>query len=256
MTRQPWLLSSVLAVGLVAPLVGQAPKPAFEVASVKRRDPAAGFTPFRTPPVSARFYRPATTVASLILFAYELHDAQLIGGPDWIRNDQFEIDAKAAAPVRVEEQRSMVRSLLGERFRLVVHSEQRELRFSALVLARNDGRPGPNLTKCGEAEGPWTPRLLPRGAAFSALACAPISDIVRVLSRGQQAPVVDKTGLTGTWLHWLVYLDPALPPSAVADPDLASFPVALQEQLGLKLEPGRGPLDVLVVDSVEPPTEN
>jgi uncharacterized protein (TIGR03435 family) len=87
-----------------------------------------------------------------------------------------------------------------------------------------------------------------------------MSVIVNLAAGILRMPVVDKTGLTGMWRHELVFADPQpIPPGAardLADPNLPSFSTALQEQLGLKLESGTGPVDVLVVDSVQQPTEN
>jgi uncharacterized protein (TIGR03435 family) len=203
------------------------------------------------------------TVASLIQFAYDIQDFELIGGADWIRSDQFEINARAAAPVSNDDKRPMVQSLLEERFMLVVHKEQREMPFTALVLARSDGRVGPKLTRCEGSNIP-PPILWPRGGRVSTHTCAPMSVVARLATGVLGTPVVDRTGLTGKWHHELVFADPnrTIPAAnggsqgVVVDPNLASFSTSLQEQLGLKIERRRGPVDVLVVDSIQQPTEN
>ena len=248
------LRSFLVSVVLGATLSAQAPRPAFEVASVKKRDQPASIPPTKTPPLSPVFYSPNATVASLILFAYNLRDFELVGGPEWMRRDQFEVNARAAAEVSDDQKRLMVQSLLEDRFTLVVRKERQDMRYSELVLARSDGRVGPKLTACGNPEAPPTPVRIPRGGMVMGARCAAISQIARLAAGMLRMPVVDRTGLTGMWGYELVYLDPGTWGSAEPEPQLTAFPTALQEQLGLKLEAVRGPVDVLVVESVEQPT--
>src|SRR5262245_50991120 len=212
MMRQGWLWSSVVSVGLVMTLVAQVAQepsgPRFEVASIKKRDRSARPAPLRTLPQSAVFNWESTSVASLIYFAHNILDFELAGGPDWIREDLFEINARAAGEASIDERRRMVQSLLEDRFRLVLHKEQREMRVSRLVLARNDGRLGSELTKCGDPSVKSTPLVWPRGGSVSVLPCAPISAIADLASRIMRMRVVDKTGLPGMWRHELVFADP------------------------------------------------
>jgi uncharacterized protein (TIGR03435 family) len=121
----------------------------FEVASVKLREGQSRPSP---PPIPATslvrrggVFHADFTVASLVQFAYDLRDFQVLGGPDWIRQDGFEINARAGFDPTPEQVRLMVRSLLKERFRLTTHSERRDMRFLALVLARDDRRLGPYI---------------------------------------------------------------------------------------------------------------
>jgi uncharacterized protein (TIGR03435 family) len=255
---------SVVALSMAVTLSAQTSKPTFEVVSVKKLDQPAPFSPTRMPPRSAAFYMSNATVASLIQFAHNVRDFELIGGPDWIHRDQFEMNARAAAEVPTDETRLMVQSLLEERFRLIVRKEQREMRFFALVLDRDDGRLGPGLTKCDEsASAKKVP--VPRAGRVSYVRCASVSAVASLAAAILRAPVVDRTALTGLWDHVLVFeVNPGTTVSAASadsqraavDPNLASFPAALQEQLGLKLNTMVGPVDVLVVDSVPHPTEN
>jgi uncharacterized protein (TIGR03435 family) len=255
------LFAFLLALTTVA--AAQTPRPTFEVASIKKRDPSVPFIPTRTsppPPRSTVFNRPNATVASLILFAYDLRAFQLVGGPDWISHDTFEISARAPVEVTSDEMRPMVRSLLEDRFDLVVRKEQRQMRYQALVIARSDGRLGPKLTQCG---GSPKPVRIPRGGLVMR-GCSSVSAIRNAASGILRTPVIDKTGLAGMWHHELVFLDPEISaPSQTAgsqppiiEPDLVSFSTALQEQLGLRLEPAEGPVDVVVIESVQLPTEN
>jgi len=258
MTGQTWLWSSVVSVGILVTLSAQTPRPAFEAASVKKQP--AFIPPSRRPPSGVAFYRTNATVASLVQFGYNIREFQLIGGPEWIRRDLFEINARAASEVSTDRMRLMVQSLLDDRFTLVVHKEQREMRGSALVLARDDGRPGPKLEKCGDPQNPspWNPIRIPPGGDIRFGKCVAISSVADAATG---RPVIDKTGLTGMWSYELAFARPEpLPPGR--ERDLADqegvplFPAALQEQLGLKLESWVGPVDVVVVDSVRQPTEN
>jgi len=241
--------TALVFVGLAVTLSAQAPRPSFEVASIKNVDRPGSIPPAKGSPLD--FYRPAATVASLIQFAYDIRDFELIGGPDWMRRDQFEVRARAAAAVSDNEKRPMVQSLLEDRFKLVIRRERQEMRFSALVLARRDGRVGPKLTACRTPEGPSTPVRYPRGGNLATGRCAPVSQIARTVAVTLRMPIVDKTGLTGMWSYELAYLDPS---AREPEPQLTAFTTALEEQLGLKLESARGPVDVLVVESVQQPT--
>lgn len=256
--RERWLLLWAAALAMVPVLSAQAPKPTFDVASVKKIDPSAPFVPTKTYPLDSAVYAPPNaTVSSLIAFAYNVLENQVVGGPDWIRWDHFEIDARSAGESSADEKRLMVQSLLEERFGLVVHEEQRRTELGSLVMARDDGRPGPGLTQCDDLSAPAAQVVWPRGGRLSARRCAPMSAVADVAARILELPVIDKTGLTGLWNHLLTYADPRpLPPGVNADPNLTPFPTALVEQLSLRVETGVGLVDVLVVDSVQQPTEN
>ena len=226
----------------------------FEVATVKRST---------APPLAARIDASPSGLVTvigiplreLVRFAYSA--VEVIGGPSWISSDRFDIVAKAPAGAALD--RSMLQALLKERFNLQVHSEQRELALYDLVLARNDKAIGPRLrpSKCGTSdvdpagscglfrigggasitvEGMTMPELAARLAQFPVV----------------QRPVRDRTGLREAFDFQLDFVG-ANNSNPNAGPGLFT---ALQEQLGLKLEAGRGLVDVVVVDRAEPPTEN
>ena len=247
----------------------QAPKPAFEVASVKKRDSPlmlTGPNAFVNPNVlqGGTFRMPSATVSDLIQFAYNVKDYLMVGGPDWIRKDLFETIAKAGSEASQEQTRLMVQSLLEERFRLIVRTEQREVSQFVMTVARADGQLGPNIQarECRSPDRPKRPPM-PSGALMSS-GCGTMSVLAGLASRYMGAPVVDKTGVSGTF-DYVMYLSPAegkavgINRSADApppDPGLPSFDEALRSQLGFKLERIRGPLEMLVIDSVQQPTEN
>jgi uncharacterized protein (TIGR03435 family) len=153
----------------------------------------------------------------------------------------------------------MVLSLLEDRFKLIAHTEQRDMPYAGIVVAR-DGRLGPNLQKCDIGRVPDQSQffVLPRGGMAKAEVCGPLSALASVATSVLRRVAIDRTGLTGTWAWHVSYLDAAraqrLPPGVA--PEAVEFPTALQEQLGLKLPAMQGPIDVVVIDSVQQPTEN
>jgi uncharacterized protein (TIGR03435 family) len=244
-----------VAAALVTALVGQEAQ--FEVASVKRQVliPAR---PVMT--TDTTFYRAGDTISQLIRFVYGVSDAQLIGGPEWIRTFRFEVDARSGSPASAEQMRRMVQSLLEDRFKLVAHTEQRDMPYAGIVVARSDGRLGPNLQKCeiGKVTDHSPMFVVPRGGDTKGEVCGPLSTLASVATSVLKKTTIDHTGLTGTWAWHLSYLDAAaaqrLPPGVL--PEAVEFPTALREQLGLKLTAMQGPIDVVVIDSVQQPTEN
>src|SRR5687768_10679737 len=248
-------------VGLAVTLSAQAPRPAFEVASVKKLAERLPATQTATPGPTAAFYWANVTVASVIQFAYNILDFELVGGPDWMRRDLFEINARSAVETTLDEKRLMLQSLLEDRFKLVIRREKQEMRFSELTLARSDGRLGPNFTACPDPNAPEPPVRPPRGAQVWVVGCGTIADLAQMAARNFRIPVVDKTGLTGMRHIEIAFIDPRFAASAgvgaqapLIDPNLTDIGTAMREQLGLKLEPGIGPVDVLVVESVQQPT--
>jgi uncharacterized protein (TIGR03435 family) len=242
------------------------PKPTFEVASIKRRVAAPGPpSGLATRTGGGVFYRRSETVSRLVQFAYDVTQPQVVGGPEWVRRDGFEINARAGN-VPLDRIRLMVQSLLEERFTLVVRKEQREMTVSALVLARADGRLGPKLERCGDPVNPEPPKpvRVPAAGWADRGACVTMSAIANLAIGRLGGPVVDKTGLTGTWTYEIAYALPEMsPPPGSRLQELAErenvppFGIALQEQLGLKAEPpARTRVDVVIIESVERPTEN
>ena len=245
-------LPLLVSLGLIVTLSAQAPRPTFEVASIKKQAaliPPSG--PGATAPPSLAFRSRNATVASLTQFAYGVSFFQVVGGPDWARKDLFDIDARAAGEVPPEQMRLMVRSLLEDRFKLIVRREQREMKTSVLMLARQDGRLGPDLQQCTDPDKQPEERSvrMPRGGRVSYQRCVPFATIARLAAGVLAGPVEDKTGLAGLWTYALSYATEVV---SEAPP----FQTALQDQLGLKVEATRGLVDVIVIDSVQQPTEN
>ena len=143
----------------------------------------------------------------------------------------------------------MLRSLLEDRFHLSAHRETRDLPIYALVLARADGRLGPRLRQATSDDcAKRSCGMLPSVNELTAGAL-PMNEFARFLALNTGRLVVDRTGLTGVWDFDLKY---SLPNAPTPDPDRPSIFTALQEQLGLRLDATTGPVEVLVIDRVEP----
>jgi uncharacterized protein (TIGR03435 family) len=139
-------VGAVIVVSLHLGLAAQEPRYTFEVVSIKKR------VRLLTPPVinvikDGVFRMPEVSVATLVQFGWQIRDFQLVGGDAWMKSDQFEVEARAADGTSPEQMRLMVRSMLEDRFGLVVHWEKREMPYYSLELARSDGRLGPNLQR-------------------------------------------------------------------------------------------------------------
>jgi uncharacterized protein (TIGR03435 family) len=254
------------AVGLRA----QAPTvPAFEVASVKinKSGDSNGGSSVRP---GGRYIATNITLRALVRSAYGLlHDDQLSGGPSWINSQRFDIIAKAegnpSTEVFRDQARLMLRALLADRFKLKVHNETRELPIYTLVIAKRDGKLGTqlrlsNLANCQAASARPDSNVPPCGGGFArtghvAARALGFSVLVTAVSNVADRPVVDRTGLTGTF-DWDLQWTPVQSLIAESTSDEISLVTALQEQLGLKLEAARGPVKVLVIDRAERLTED
>ena len=243
-------LCAVVGLVIVVAASAQSARPRFEIASVKKQ---AGPLPATEPTTGPRFHLRNWNLARLVQYAYRLHDFELIGGPDWARKDLFEIVARPANQSE-DQSRLMMQSLLEERFKLLLHGETRQMRFYSLVLADKSGRLGPDLRKCDNPKAPQARIPFKRtiGALLVGAECQSLAQIVDASASAMQAPVVDRTGLTGLWNYVLLY-----PPQGIDVPaqrELPPFDIGLRERLGLTLEPQRGPMKVMVIHSVQQPT--
>jgi uncharacterized protein (TIGR03435 family) len=215
----------------------------FEVASVKPNATGSGHSDIDVDGNLLRMNN--VTLRACITWAYRTTDSQ-VSGPEWLTSERFDIVAKSESG---KPQPEMLKAVLEERFKLEVHRETKELTEYALVLAKN----GPKLKKVEPGEGDTTSRrghLTATRTSMSGLARFLAGPNVR-LGR----PVANKTGLDGVFdfnLDWTP--ESGEQPKADAPPSIF---VALQEQLGLKLEAQKGPVEILIVDHVEKvPLEN
>jgi uncharacterized protein (TIGR03435 family) len=253
--------------------------PTFDVASIKPNVSGDLRVSVQAMP-GGRYVATNAPVRMLIRDAYALQGFQLTGGPDWLDVDRFDIAAKSDGNPTPAEQRLMLRALLADRFKLRLHGEKRDAPLYALIMARRDGTLGPQLrrtgSECAQTE-PWSGTgPAPAGDPYSpcrAVGPGPggglrfraitLSAFAKFLATPAQRPVIDSTGLAGTFdidLALTTELGPPPPPPGVPDQvDRSAAPsifTAVQEQLGLKLEPRRGPVDFLVIDHIERPSPN
>jgi uncharacterized protein (TIGR03435 family) len=272
----------VILTGSIA-LAAQAAPPVqtdlqFEVASIRRNVSAETGAQVRIQP-NGQLTVTNNTLFNIVRNAYGVQPFQIVPGermPDWFNRDRWDIVAKAPEELVKQQQRllTLLQNLLADRFKLVARRESREMPVYALLLARADGRLGPQIrqaspeceaARLAREKGQTTPPQITRGfcgtragnGSVSTSAVA-LADFARNLAPMTGRFVIDRTGLTGSYdldLKWTP--DQALAGAAAgAATDGTSLFAALQEQLGLKLEAQRAPVEVLVIESAERPAED
>ena len=234
---------------------------AFDVVSIRS---LAGSARTRMPGAQqshGRFTRGAATVRQLIQYAYDVQPSQVAGGPAWTSTSRFQVDARTERTTTPAQMQAMVRHMLADRFALKVHMDVAQRPIYRMVLEREDGRLGPSIYRaddagCGGSDPQpcdlvaWSGGLTSAGMALQQLAVALFN---RSSSTGVDRPVVDQTGQAGMFGFTLMFSSFTNEPSASDNPSIFT---ALREQLGLRLEPARGPVEQLVIDSVGQPTPN
>ena len=254
-----------LALLLMSPgFAQQQPTLTFEVASIKPSNPDAKGSQIQFMP-GGGLRMTNVPLRSMITFAYDVRDFQLSGGPGWVGTERFDITARSDAESAkglediakmTDAQRRTVReqmgeklsSLLADRFQLVVHKETKDQPIYALVVSKS----GPKLQEVKEA-GARQGMNMGRGRAqgFGASVEMLVQDLSSVMGR----PVIDKTGLSGKYdfvLEWT----PDMAATGDSAPVGPTIFTALQEQLGLRLESQKGPVENIVIDRAEKPSEN
>lgn len=320
MTRRvlPIEITVVALSVLFAPLVAQSPAPAtqpleFDVVSVKPNNSGIPRVGLQFP--GGRLNGINITVQALFGLAFRVQPFQIVGAPDWVGSERFDVMATSTVTPTLDQRASMVQALLADRFKLSVHRETSELPVYGLVLAKNDGTLGPRLRRSeldcvalaaaarGGAPllggpGGGDPRGAPRGGPGAPGQPAPagqpqvqvqqaqlggcgstggpgqrtsrgvtMAELATSLSGLVNRVVINRTGLGGAFdfeLQWtpdqfqgagpLGGIPGAPPPAPSTDSTFPSLFTALQEQLGLRLDSQRGPVEVIVIDHVERPT--
>jgi uncharacterized protein (TIGR03435 family) len=224
--------------------------PAFDAASVRpgAPDDARGST-FEFPPGGLKVTN--GTLMGIIESAFEVRDFQILGAPGWANSDRFNIVARSApdgGPFEISATRRKLQTLLGERFQLKAHRETRELPIYVLAI-------GKNASKLKEARASDGPVGIQRGCGQMTGTAASMANLTTYLSRELGRPVEDRTGLSGRY-DFHVDWTPDSGPCTGSATDGPSLFTALQEQIGLKLESTKGPVEVIVIDSVEKPDDN
>jgi uncharacterized protein (TIGR03435 family) len=244
------ILTASFAVFAASRLYGQASHE-FEVATIKPAPPQSGertHTRMSSDTETGKLTYSNVNLKEVIGKAYEIPQYQ-ISGPDWLETDRFDVVAKFPPRSPAEQLPLMLQALLADRFKLTLHRETKELPVYALTVAKG----GPKFKTSETASGITTNS---NRTQWHVVAKGSMERFAEFLTREAGRPVLDKTGLTGTYEMTLDWAPDGAPVANDAAP-LPSLFTALQEQLGLKLVFTKGPVETLVVDHVDRiPTEN
>ena len=243
MTYRGWLPMAILSLIWVVearPQTISGARPQFEVASVKLN--TSGELGARSGTrAGGRYIATNQPLKTLLAQAYGIQDFQLTGGPGWIASDRFDVNAKAESEVPEKEIMRLLQSLLEERFQLKWHRETKEMGIYELVVAKS----GP---KGRESSGDGTEMNFGLGGRVLTMKNASMTELATMLAIQLRTTVVDRTDLKAKYdieLSWR-------PDPGASNPDLApAIFTTIQEQLGLRLDSTKGPVDVLVVDSAQ-----
>ena len=266
-------------LGMFAAAAPIAQRLAFDVVSITRTDPddTRPGADFGAQP-GGRLVARNNAVSNFITNAYGIPGYLLVGGPDWMRADRYNMEARAEGDPSRAEMMLMLQTLLAERFQLRVRRETREMPAYVLTVARGGAKLTPSKDGGCLERDPSKPIPPPAPGATASRLCGnnnmnsrisppnmtwtgvriDMSQVAASLANYFRRPVVDRPGLTGVFD---VQIDlPPLQPAVATDVGAAdsgpSVFTVLQERLGLRVEDGKGPVEVLVVDRIERPTEN
>ena len=270
--RKPAPVAAIAVLTCAA--LGAQSKPAdvgnltYDVVSIKLNTSGAGGGRIGREANGSRWIMVNVATSALIKSAYPTKVDDLVGAPEWVNTERYDVEARATFEPTREQQQMMLRALLADRFRLRAHYEAREQPIYHLVVARGDGRLGAQLHRIDIDCAAYKPKPPAPGEPARPIADAPVcgyrmrggTSTLTIVSGGQNMQsladsisgnagraIIDKTGLTGYYAYKLEF---------GGGNDEVSIFTALQEQLGLKLEPARGPLDAVVIDHIERPSEN
>jgi uncharacterized protein (TIGR03435 family) len=228
---------------LLLPLIAGAQQTAsveFEAASIKANHSGAPGGSMRSTP-GGRLDIVNTTLQTLIRYAYSVKDFQIGGAPSWLELDRFDINATAGGPATTPQLKSMLQTLLEQRFHLKLRHETRELPVFVLSIAKR----GTKLKESSDAD-----TTVSSGMGELTMHKATLSMLVNQLGGQLDRPVLDETGLSGKYDIALVWSPQQQPTSDSDAADGVSLSTALQEQLGLKLESRKGHTEVLAIEEV------
>jgi uncharacterized protein (TIGR03435 family) len=231
--------------------------PTFDVASIRPHAPDDNRFYVKLP-ADGRFTATGSVAKLVVMVAYDVQEAQIIGGPSWFTKEKWDIEARSdnRGERSIEETRRMLQNMLEERFGLRIHREREQRPAYALTVAKG----GPKF-KAAEKDGSRNVRIT--GNSIS-LERGELARMTQLLSTALGRPVIDRTGLEGLYDLSLQWDDapmrqggvPGLDVPAAPGNDHGSIFTAIQDQLGLRLESQRVPVEVIVVDRIERPSQN
>jgi uncharacterized protein (TIGR03435 family) len=263
-------MKHVVAVLLSLPVLVRAQAPAkpspnltFEVASLKPSPKDTRPGGIRPTPGGERYEANGCPLKLMIQVAYRLKAEQVVGGPAWMDTDLFDMNAKAEKPSTTDELHLMLQNLLAERFKLQFHRSAKEMPMYALTVDK--GGPKMQAHQAASAGDPWIDQAQDKPFHLNLTATfAPMDYFAWRLSMLMDLPVVDHTGLKGGYDFKLLYTRD-VPPNIPEGAQLNGQPIdtsgptifeALRQQLGLKLDKTKGPVDTMAIDHVEKPDAN
>jgi len=265
------VLPAIVMIGLGAGLAAQAPGGLqFDVVSIKPNTSGPGSGGgFRNLP-DGSMIMVNSPISSLVMSASPVPVREVEGLPGWANTERYDITTKPPAGSTPEQRNEMMRNMFADRMKLAGHIEQREHTVYALVVARTDGRLGPQLKKstldCGAPPSPDAPpptrdnaqdrcgMMMAAGLIVSG--GIPLDRLVLSLRGFAGGTVTNRTGLDGYYALTLRFALPGRGTNQPSVDDLPEFFTAVQEQLGLKLQPEKAMEPVFVVDHIERPTPN
>jgi len=267
------LISFIVAAGVGAQIpapTNTAPDPTFDVISIKPNKSGSGS--MRVGVTAGRVTAINATTLVLVQNAYSQQTFHIVGALGWMDSERYDVVATITPPVQPTpaQYQAMMRKMLADRFSFVVHLETREMPAYVLTRARPDGKLGPRLWPWNvDCRAVWSGEIKPPpssvpgippcggrgGGGFYAQSGVSMDGFARSLASNLGATVINQTGLKGEWeihLQWAQETQRA----DAAQSEFGSLFTSVQEQLGLKLEARRLPVEVLVIDNVERPSEN
>ncbi len=254
------VVATILAAAWLGAQSGERAPLAFEVTSVKPSSPTPpAFAGMRPMPGGQRYVAAWVPLRLMIRLVYRITDSQLIGGPAWLDTERWDVEAKAEKPATVDQLHRMFQTLLADRFALKFHRETRTLPAYALIVDKGGSRmtvnPGPE---------PFDVPLKPAGIGKLLGVHVTMEHLCWFLSQQLNRAVIDKTGLDRSYDFTLAWAQEPIgpqgpPPPGMEPPQPLDGPTlftALKEQLGLRLEVQKGPVEVFVIDHAERPKAN
>lgn len=243
------MLKAAAIVAFCVACCAQVTLPRFEVASVKPSG-AARTDSSGIGTGNGRLDAHNVTLLRCIIGAYGIGPSEVTGGPDWLDSDRFDISGKAETPTNDDaELMLMLRDLLADRFKLVAHREVKTIPVFVLEVARNGAK-----MKASEGDANRNTRNSNTGVRMD-IRNTDMEAFAHTLAQQVDRPVVNRTGLKGTYSFTLEWM-PERYGSANESSSAPSLFTAIQEQIGLRLRSERAPVEVLVIDSAEHPSEN
>jgi uncharacterized protein (TIGR03435 family) len=239
----------------------------FEVASLKPSAGSSDIRGIRPAPGGERYLASNAPLKLMLMIAYRLKADQIIGGPTWVDTEGWDMTAKAERPSSGDELHMMLQNLLKERFRLQFHHETKELPVYVLAINTSRDKSGAGMTphQPQNAGDTWIDQRV-EGVVHVKMSArfTPMDYFAWRLGQVLDRPVVDRTNLKGGYDFELTYtreLPPNIPEGALIngnpiDTGGPTIFAALKQQLGLKLEPQKAPVEIMVIDHVEKPAEN